>query len=310
MAKSANKRAVLAKIESVYGTDPTPTGNANAMRVNNLNVTALNAERLKRDYAQPYFSNFEDIVVNGHVRAEFEVELQGSGTAGTAPAFGPLLRACALGETIVANTSVTYAPVSASFESVTMYFYVDGIVQKVKGMRGDCVLALNARAVPVLRFSMTGIYAGPIDGALPSVNVTAFKAPVAAEKTNTSGFSLMGVTSFAMESLTVNFANEVLYRNLVGAEQVMIQDRRPNGEVVIDYPAVATYDFFAAAIAGTTGALAIQHGQSAGYIATITCGKIQPLEPAQENTNGSLMLKIPFNILPTSGNDDFSIAFT
>ena len=44
------------------------------------------------------------------VEVTFEVEMAGSGTAGTAPAFGPLLKACGNSETIVTDTSVTYAP--------------------------------------------------------------------------------------------------------------------------------------------------------------------------------------------------------
>lgn len=310
MVKSTMKRAVLAKIEGTYGTDPTPTGVANAMRVNNLSVTPMNSDNLTRDYAGPYFRNFENIVANSHVKAEFEIELQGSGAAGTAPAYGPLLRACAMGETVVADTSVTYAPVSAALESVTMYFYNDGLVQKVTGLRGDFELTLNARAVPVLKFSMTGLYAGPIDGALPTVTLTGFKAPVAAEKTNTTGFTFLGVTSHKLEALSVKAGNEVFYRNLVGGQEVIITDRKPTAEITIDAPAIATQDIFAAAIAGTTGSMAIQHGQSAGYIATVTCGKVQPLNPAYEDASGSLMLKVPLIVLPTTGNDDMSIAFT
>lgn len=311
MAKSSIKRAVLAKIESSYGTDPTPTGVANAMRVNNLNVTPMNSDNLTRDYVGPYFRNFANIVVNSHVLADFEVELQGSGTAGTAPAFGPLLRACAQAETISPSTSVAYAPVSASFESVTMYFYMDGLVHKIKGMRGDVELTLNARAVPTMKFTMTGLYAGPVDAALPSVTLTGFKAPVAAEKTNTSGFSFLG-QSIALESLSLKFGNQVQYRNLVGAEEVIITDRRPTGEILIDAPSVATHNFFADAAAGeaNAGSLTIQHGQTAGYIATVAAGKVQPLAPSYEDNNGTLMLRVPFVVLPTSGNDDHSITFT
>jgi hypothetical protein len=47
---------------------------------------------------------------------EFDVDLVGSGTAGTAPAWGPLIQACAFAEVIVASTSVTYNPVSSGLQ--------------------------------------------------------------------------------------------------------------------------------------------------------------------------------------------------
>ncbi|MCK7495178.1 MAG: hypothetical protein MZW92_31855 [Comamonadaceae bacterium] len=40
----------------------------------------------------------------------FDVEIKGSGAAGTAPELGVLLKGCGFGETVVAVTSVTYAP--------------------------------------------------------------------------------------------------------------------------------------------------------------------------------------------------------
>lgn len=308
MAKSSVKNAVLAKIEATYKTDPTPTGVANAMRVSNLNLTPMNGDTLVRDYVGPYFRNFANIVVNSHVKADFEVELQSSGTLGTAPAFGPLLRACACGETVTASTKVEYAPVSTITDSVTMYFYKDGLVHKIVGMRGDAEVMLSAREVPTIKFSMTGIYAGPVDAALPAVTLTGFKNPVAAEKSNTSGFTFLG-TSFPLESLSLKFGNEVFYRNLVGAEEVIITDRKPTGEILIDAPTVATYDFFTAAANGTTGALAIQHGQTGTLISTIDVGVLQVLQPSYEDASGTLMLKVPFIALPSSGNDDFKLTF-
>ena len=63
------------------------------------------------------------------------MELAGSGTAGTAPRYGALLQACGLSETIVASTSVTYAPVSSAFSSATIYFNNDGIRHILTGCR-------------------------------------------------------------------------------------------------------------------------------------------------------------------------------
>jgi hypothetical protein len=80
------------------------------------------------------------------------VELAGSGTAGTAPAYGSILKACGFSETIVASTSVTYAPVSSSFSSVTIYYNVDGVRHKLTGCRGTFTLNGTVGDIPYIEF--------------------------------------------------------------------------------------------------------------------------------------------------------------
>jgi hypothetical protein len=102
MPKLTRKRAILAKIESTYGTDSVPTGAANAILVRNIEVTPIAAEVVGRDVIRPYMGESEQLIANRRVELSFEVEVAGSGTAGTAPAYGPLLRACGLTETVLA----------------------------------------------------------------------------------------------------------------------------------------------------------------------------------------------------------------
>src|SRR6185369_14864600 len=96
------KTVIGAKIESVYNTDPVPTGAANAIRCRNLRIEPLKVEKEKRETYQAYLGNTEDIPVMEEVNIDFEVEFAGSGTAATPPAYGPLLRSCAHSETILA----------------------------------------------------------------------------------------------------------------------------------------------------------------------------------------------------------------
>ena len=129
------RRLILAKIESVYGTDPTPTGASNAILVRNLEIQPLVAETVNRDLVRPYMGQADQLLARERVEVSFEVELAGSGAAGTAPAYGPILKACGLSETLVTSTSATYAPVSSSFSSVTIYYHEDGIRHKLTGCR-------------------------------------------------------------------------------------------------------------------------------------------------------------------------------
>jgi hypothetical protein len=74
--------------------------------VRNLEVVPLQSDIVQRELIRPYLGNYEQLLANTRVQVTFEVELAGSGTAGTPPAYGPILRSCALSETLGASTSV------------------------------------------------------------------------------------------------------------------------------------------------------------------------------------------------------------
>lgn len=114
MPKLMRKGSVLAKIESVYGTDPVPTGSANAILVRNINLSPIAAETVGRDVVRPYLGESDQLLANTRVELTFEVEIAGAGTAGTAPGYGPLLRACAMDETTLAAAHTGTAQAGAA----------------------------------------------------------------------------------------------------------------------------------------------------------------------------------------------------
>ena len=162
------KRLILLESEGTYGTDPTPTG-VDAVLVRDLNITPLQSDTVSRDLVRPYLGASEQLLANTRVEVTFSVELAGSGAAGTAPRYGKALLACGMAETVVASTSVTYAPVSASFGSCTIYYNIDGVRHKVTGARGTFALGGAVGEIPTIDFTFTGIYNAPTDTALPSV---------------------------------------------------------------------------------------------------------------------------------------------
>lgn len=119
MSLLTRKRSILAKIESSYGVDPTPTGGANAILVKSLNINPMEATLVGRDNIKPYLGNNEEILAAVYNKVDFEVEIAGSGTAGVAPAYGPLLRACGMSELILA-TAHTDTAQAGSTTSITL----------------------------------------------------------------------------------------------------------------------------------------------------------------------------------------------
>lgn len=307
----SRKRLILAKTETTYGTDPTPTGAANAILVRNLEITPLQADTVTRDLIRPYLGNSDQLLAQTRVEVTFEVELAGSGAAGTAPAYGPVLKACGLSETVSASTSVTYAPVSSSFSSVTIYFHNDGIRHKVTGCRGTFELSAEVGQIPVISFTMTGIYNAPTDEALPTPTYANQVAPLIFKNGNTSNFSIFSYAG-CLQSLSFQIANEVVYRELVGCtKESLIVNRAPAGDVVIEAPTITAKDFFTIATGSATGSISFQHGATAGNIVTFTTAQADIANPSYSDQDGIQMLNLPYVAVPTSaGNDELSLVYT
>ena len=310
MALLSRKRLILAKTESTYGTDATPAG-TDAVLVRSLEVTPLEADVVSRDLIRPYLGNSDQLLANVRVRCSFEVELAGSGTAGTAPRYDALLKATGMAATIVASTSVTYAPVSATFSSCTIVYNVDGVQHKLTGVRGTVTMNCQLGQIPTLQFEMTGIYNAVTDTAQPSVTYSAQATPLIFKEGNTSSFSFFSYSACLM-SVDFNLANEIVYRELIGCtKEVIITDRKPAGTVVIEAPTIAAKDYFSVALGSTTGNLTFLHGTTAGNRVTFTASQVDATQPSYSDQDGIQMLSVPYVALPTTaGNNEFSLAYT
>lgn len=314
MAKLARVRSILAKTESSYGSDSTPTGSANAIQVSALEINPAESEVLSRDLIRSYLGNSPQLIANTRVSVTFTVEYSGSGAAGTAPKYGPLLEACGFGETIVSSTSVTYAPISTTPESVTIYVDSDGIRHKVTGARGSFTLSLNANQIPVYNFTMTGQYVAPTDTASPTLTFNNQADPEIFNDTNTTAFTLFSATGLALQSAEIDLGNEVVYRELVNStKEVIVVDRAATANFVVEAPALSVKDFFALSVAGTAGNLSIVHGATAGNIITLSspASGLSLGNPTYSEDQGIVMLNIPTTMVPSSsGNDEITLAYT
>jgi hypothetical protein len=311
MALLSKKRLIICKIETTYGTDSAPTG-TDALLVRNLDVTPLNAETVSRDLVRSYYGNYEQLLTKTSSSLSFEVELAGSGTAGTAPKYDAALQACALSSTVVATTSVTYAPVSTSIKSCTIWINVDGVLHKFVGCRGTVSMNCALGQIPTLKFDLMSIYNEPTDAAALTPTYDKQATPLVFRAGNTSAFTFLSVTTFCLNSLEFNLANEMTYRELIGCtKEVIITDRKPAGSVMIEAPTMAVKNFFNAATTDTTGNLSILHGTTAGNRVTFTANQVDITAPTYSDMDGIVMLSVPFVAIPTTaGNNEFSLAFT
>lgn len=311
MTLRTSQRLLLAEIESTYGTDPTPTGAANAILVRSLEITPIQADLVERELVRGFMGNFEGLLAFQRVELTFEVELAGSGAAGTAPAWGPIMQACGCSQTIAASTSVTYAPVSSSFSSVTFYYYTDGVRHKVTGARGSFAINGEVGAIPTLSFTFQGIYNAPDDSANPTPTYQNQAKPVLFKQGNTTAQQLFSYAG-AVQSFSFDLGGQLVYRELVGgSKEVLYTDRKPSGSIVLEAELMATHNFFSDITGAGTGNNTFQHGQTAGNIVTFSAPQTDLTAASYSDSDGIQMLNLDYNAAPSNaGNDEFSIVLT
>lgn len=320
MARYERNTAILAKIESSYGVDAAPSGAANAMLVTNLRMRPIVASNVDRDLARPYFGNSEQLAGVSFSEVSFDVELQSSGSmvAPTIPAWGPLVRACGLAETGSAGVRVEYTPVSGSFESVTIYYYLDGVVRKLLGARGNLVIKAGMGERPLLSFAFKGIDGGVSAASLPSVTLSAFKTPDVVKDVNTGDITLgctytagtpaiAGGTVYSSQGIEIDLGNRVEHVPLLGGESVDIVDRRATARMRLDLSAANEVTFNAAVLANTLQAFGLQHGSAAGYKTLLFAPALQLTEPTYESLQGRVLVGFTGRILPVAGNDELRL---
>ena len=213
------------------------------------------------------------------------------------------------GYSIAAN--VGYLPRTTGFESSTIYFNNSGVLHKATGCRGSVSMNLEVGAIPVFNFTLTGIYNAPTDTALPSTTYSNQTTPVLFKAGNTVAASFLDYDTAAISSISMDMANEIVYRELVGADKsVLLTNRTPSGTAVLEAPTMAQKDFFTIANADTTGKICFQHGTTAGNIVTVLAPVCDIGNPTYSDDQGIQMLNLPFVPTPSAtGNDEVKLVF-
>lgn len=304
------KCLLLAMVESVYGTDPGPTTGSHAIIGFNPEIT-LETDPLERIDVGLSLSRLKELGGKRRMKITFETELRGSGSAGTAPeGLSALFQACGMGETISLGVSVTYAPVSASMKSATIYMYLDGLLFKLLGCVGDYELSVKAGEVAKIKWTMSALYATPTDIAFPTSFTPDATVPVVA-KNLTATFDAYAAI---IQELTLKMNNTVAERADLSATHgirgFQITDRNPDGTLKIESVLIATKNFFTKYEADTVQILSVAYGAVAGNICTITASQARIRQLGYEDADGIVATPIEFQLSRNSKDDELSIVFS
>lgn len=317
-ARKFRNVVLTAKIETTKGTDSTPTGAANAvLPTGDVTLTPIDAQVVQRAIQTGYFGAPAMLVGSTFMQVQFAIELQSSGAAGTAPAWGPLLRACAFAEAVTASTRVDYTPVSTGIESVSMYMYADGLLHKLLGAVGNAEFSFPVGGVPTVKFTFVAAYLAPTATANATPTFTSWKDPILVNDANTSDLVLGGTysagaisggTSYVTGGVDFVLGNNVAKLELIGAKDVALTDRSVSGTIKsMDLTAAQEVTLHGYVTAATAQSIGITHGTTAGYkvMAFLPQARLTGLKPA--SVQGVWTLDVPFVSPPSAGNDDVRI---
>ncbi|UGQ45081.1 phage tail tube protein [Massilia endophytica] len=319
MSRLIRKTAILAKLETTYAQDAAPSGAANALVVSNLSINPLKAENVDRDIIRAYLGNSEQLVGATYLEMGFDVELVGSGDAGVAPAWGPLMRAIGFAETITEDVRVDYTPISNAFESVTIYWYDDGVLHKGLGARGTASMDLSVGKKPVISFKFVALDGGVSAAANPSTDLSDWRVPQLVTDANSGNLTfgathsallapaLTGGTFYPSQGLMVDLGVTAEFQAVLGGESVPITDRKVTGDLKLELNASQEVAFLTQVKAAGLTSIGLEHGTVAGDKVMVFMPAVQLVDPTKDELKGSRFNGFKLRMTPLTGNDEIRI---
>lgn len=299
------KRAIALKPGVTYGTDTVPTGAANWFEARDVKLTAFDVETADRKIDQPYMGNEDKIIVSKWSKLSFSIAMAGSGAAGTAPKWDAAMLACGFAKTVSAGVSVAYNLVSSAFGFCDIYMEVDGVLYKFISARGNVKGRIPAKGIPEFVFDFESLYTAPVAGNISGINKTGWTYEDAVNSVNTGKVTINAV-DLAFSNLEWNCGNQIARIDLPGPQlEVAITNKKPTASCTVLAPALATFDPYALASAGTIVTLTNTHGTVAGKKIQ-TDLKVKVLGVAETQVEGMLAYDLTLEPDAVSGNDEIA----
>jgi hypothetical protein len=319
MSRYIRNTVILAKIETTAGTDAVPTGAADAMLVSSMSITPLDAQNINRDLVRGWFGGSEQLVGPNSVKCSFTVELAGSGTANTPPAWGALMRACGFSQAVLTTPNrVEYTPVSSALPTVTIDYHDDGVRHKILGAMGNVKISAKVGERPTMTFDFTGLDGGVSAVANATPTLSAWRTPVPMTRANVVDITLgcsyaAGVLSggivYPSTGLELDMGNQVAFTPLLNVEEVDITQRDVTGSIQLELTAAQEVTLMGTVKANTTQGLGLTIGTVTGNRFILFSPNVQLISPSKSDINGKRMVGFSTRHLPgNTGNDEFRIA--
>jgi hypothetical protein len=282
-------------------------------------VNPMNAADVARDVLLGYLGQAQSLAGARFMECSFDVELVGSGTAGTRPAWGDLMLACGWAETVTAVTRVDY--------TLDLHRVPVGHAVLARRRRAPQVprharqlaIKLNAEGIPVLSFSFKGLYATPTATANPTPTLTGSRcrrssttrtpptSPWAARTRRAARRPSSGGTTYPSQGIEFDLGNTVEHIPLLTGETIEITQRAATCKFQLDLTAAQEVTFAGYVENTTMNTIGIVHGTTAGNKSLIWLPSVQVINPTKVDVKGKRLIGFDGRCVPTSGNDEARI---
>lgn len=299
---------VAAKLEGTEGTAETLTNTEGFLAFNAQVDPTIDMH--ERDPHRETLSPMISLAGRQSCKITFQTELIGAAAAGTAPYWGVLAKACGMSETLVAVTSATYKPATASIPSITLAVYRDGKRKLITGARGNLKIDFEVGKPAIMTWEFTGASYADTDVALLTPTYPTIAPP-----------TLLSAT-FTLDSYAANFSkigidlgNTVALRTdpskASGHISALITGRKPKLTIDPEAVVVATKNWLTGwtTDAGVAMSLAMTQ-RAAGNKFTITAPAVRIEDLKEGNRTGLLTDEITAVLGLSTGDDELSIAIT
>lgn len=313
------RQQVILRIEAVEGT-------AETLTAGDVIAPILEAEwqpditMAERNVLASSLSPLAQIAAEQWATITFLTDLKAAGaSAGTVPPnLGVALRACGMSETISVGTSVTYAPVSASFETATIEIREGDTAANVKtkrivGAMGNVLLEAEKGGLVAARFNFSGKYVEPIES--EPLFADAASGPTPSPFLGVS-FDFHGVTTLKLRTVNIDLGNNVVRRNDInevsGNFAALITDRNATATIDPEQELIATINFFNKLTTNAEGTLEYILGSGAGNIVTVNAPKAQIIADSEGDRDDFRIedIELQLNKDATAGDDELTIVFS
>jgi hypothetical protein len=206
----------------------------------------------------------------------------------------------------------TPTPGPTGYASGVMSGYARGELWPITGVLGDFTWGFKGPEVPVFDFTFKGLLGNYTDVAVPSITYP-FNGQNALKSVNVA-LSLFGVTQVAVREATLKLGRTLQPRLDVmtsGHLGFVPLRRTPTLEVLVETPAIATQDFYAAWEAAQNGAWSLGINQGTQYNRYKFSGSAAQLmsAPKLEDDGAIALTRLTLQLVPTllTNNDDLTI---
>lgn len=308
---SAIPKCILFEKETTYATDPAPTAADNAVLTRNFTSKAIEVDVVERGLDLPHVGSTRGLHGNGRKRANFGIEISGSGDVDTAPAWMELLQCCGMtAPAITADTRVEQKMLAAgaAISSGTMYDWYNNQKRIGLGGRGTFGWDFTAGAVPFWTLDFQFLLPAAnqvVQNTFSAPTLTRWTEPVLVNTVNTD-FTLDGY-ALVLRSFTGSANASVEVRNLVGGNYVKRGNHAITGRIVAEAPDVGTKNYFTTLQTGAEIAVQLVHGIVAGNIVQFDSSHLEIVSIDISEEGEVPMIEIDYKLNISAGQDDILI---